>query len=409
MPGTENWKAGVRAKFAGATQSQSHCHEHRPMVRCVMRWAALFLFLVGVGSFAQGLFVAADGTLRRGDSEYRGVGVNYYDAFARTLQPAPRLDYDAGLAELARRKIPFARFSAGGYWPADWKLYQTNRAEHFARLDGVVKSAERHGIGLIPSLFWQLSTVPDLVGEPVNRWGDTNSRTCAFMREYTREVVTRYVNSPAVWGWEFGNEFNLVADLPNASQHRPPVVPQLGTPRTRTAEDELTHEMIRTAFQAFAQEVRRFDRHRVVITGNAFPRPSAWHQAHEKTWRRDTPEQFAEVLAADNPSPVDTLSVRGYDLTNDLGRLARAMAISRTLKKPLFVGEFGVAGPSGDEAKTKFISILRAIETNGVPLAALWVFDFSSQAKDWNVTGNNGRDWQLDAIQQLNARMAARR
>jgi len=105
--------------------------------------------------------------------------------------------------------------------------------------------------------------VPDLVGEPVNRWGDTNSLTHKFMREYTGQVVARYVSSPAIWGWEFGNEFNLVADLPNAAQHRPPVVPQLGTPATRSAEDELSHKMIRTAFHAFAEEVRRLDSRRI--------------------------------------------------------------------------------------------------------------------------------------------------
>ena len=354
--------------------------------------------------FAQGLTVRADGVLLRGDSRFRGIGVNYYDAFARTLREPPQTNYDVGFNELSGRNIPFARFSAGGYWPGEWKLYETNRAEYFARLDGVVKSAERHSVGLIPSLFWQLSTVPDLVREPVNCWGNTNSRTHRFMREYTREVVARYANSPAVWGWEFGNEFNLVADLPNAAQHRPPVVLQLGTPAKRSAEDELTHEMIRVAFRAFAEEVRKHDSRRIILTGNAFPRPSAWHQAHEKNWQRDTPEQFAEVLAADNPSPVNTLSVRGYDLTNDIGRLAQAMEISRRVKKPLFVGEFGVPGGTTGEAKARFAEILRAIETNGVPLAALWVFDFDGQAKEWNVTAANERSWQLDAIVQANER-----
>lgn len=356
---------------------------------------------------APGLSVGADGALQLGATPYRGIGVNYYDAFARTLSEPPRTNYEAGFQILAARKIPFARFSAGGYWPNEWKLYQTNRAEYFTRLDGVVKSAEHHGLGLIPSLFWQLSTVPDLVGEPVNRWGDTNSRTHAFMRGYTREVVTRYVNSPAIWGWEFGNEFNLVADLPNAAQHRSPVVPSLGTPAKRSADDELTHEMIRTAFAAFAQEVRRHDAHRIIITGNAFPRVSAWHQAKEKSWRRDTPEQFAEVLAADNPSPVNTLSVRAYDLTNDIGRLSQAMTVARSLKKPLFVGEFGVPGATTENIKAQFAAILHALETNRVPLSALWVFDFGSQAKHWNVNATNERSWQLQAVQQANARLKA--
>lgn len=354
-----------------------------------------------------GLSVDAMGTLRLAGARFAGVGVNYYDAFARTLERSSRTNYDAGFRELAARGIPFARFSAGGYWPVEWGLYRTNRAEHFARLDGVVRSAERHGVGLIPSLFWQLSTVPDLVGEPCNRWGDTNSRTIAFMREYTQAVVTRYTASPAIWGWEFGNEYNLPADLPNAAQHRPPVVPQLGTATQRTAGDELTHAMMRTALREFALVVRRLDARRAIFSGNAFPRVSAWHQATEKSWKRDTPGQFAEVLAADNPSPIDTLCVRGYDLQADVARLPQAVAVANALKKPLFVGEFGVPGATSEESRAKFAAILSAIETNRVPISALWVYDFDGQAKDWNVSATNNRSWQLEAIQQANVRWRA--
>ena len=366
------------------------------------------LFLIGTvlpAAAASGLVTNERGELLLRGAPFRGIGVNYYDAFTRTLGQTARTNYDAGFRELAARRIPFARFSAGGFWPQDWGLYQTNRSEHFSRLDGVVKSAERHGIGLIPSLFWQLSAVPDLVGEPCNRWGDPDSRTIAFMRQYTRELVTRYSHSPAIWGWEFGNEYNLAADLPNAAEHRPPVVPSVGTPAQRTAEDELTHTAIRVAFREFALEVRKHDPQRIIVSGNSIPRPSAWHQIKERSWKQDTREQFAEVLTADNPSPMNTLSVRAYDLTTDIGRLDQAMAVAQAVKKPLFVGEFGVPGPATLESKEKFATMLSAIETNHVPLAALWVFDFEGQAKDWNVNATNDRSWQLDAIRQANERM----
>jgi hypothetical protein len=365
------------------------------------------LFFIGtvLPAAAAGLSSNERGELLLREVPFRGIGVNYYDAFTRTLGKDARTNYDAGFRELAARRIPFARFSAGGFWPQDWGLYQTNRSEYFTRLDCVVKSAERHGIGLVPSLFWHLSVVPDLVGEPCNRWGDPHSRTIAFMRQYTRELVTRYSRSSAIWGWEFGNEFNLAADLPNAAEHRPPVVPSVGTPAERTAEDELTHTAIRVAFREFALEVRKHDSQRIIVSGNSIPRPSAWHQIKEKSWKHDTREQFAEVLAADNPSPMNTLSVRAYDLTTDIGRLDQAMEVAQVAKKPLFVGEFGVPGPATLESKEKFASILSAIETNRVPLAALWVFDFEGQAKDWNVSATNDRSWQLDAIQQANERM----
>jgi hypothetical protein len=349
------------------------------------------------------------GELTLHEVPFHGIGVNYYDAFARTLNKTAETNYDVGFRELAARRIPFVRFSAGGYWPKDWELYQTNRAEYFARLDGVVQSAERHQIGLIPSCFWNMSTVPDLVGEPCNRWGDPASRTIAFMREYTRELVTRYAQSPAIWGWEFGNEYNLLADLPNASEHRPPVVPGLGTPAHRSAEDELTHADIRVAIREFAREVRQLDPRRIIVSGNAFPRVSAWHQEKANSWQADSREQFAEMLAADNPSPVDTLSVRGYDLATDIGRLGQAMTVAQAERKPLFVGEFGVSGATTGKSKMMFAKILSAIETNRVPLAALWVFDFDGQAQDWNVNATNDRSWQLDAIQQANEQISRNR
>lgn len=377
-----------------------------PMRAC-LSFLVVTLTVLRIG--AAGLSVDERGDLRLGSNSFHGIGVNYYDAFTRTLEKVPRTNYDAGFRELASRKIPFARFSAGGYWPSEWGLYQTNRTEYFSRFDGVVRNAEKHGVGLIPSLFWQLSTVPDLVGEPCNRWGDTNSRTVAFMREYTRELVTRYAQSPAIWGWEFGNEYNLSADLPNAAEHRPPAVPSLGTPVQRTSEDELTHAAIRVAFREFALEVRKYDSQRIIISGNATPRVSAWHQAKEKSWKRDTREQFAEVITADNPSPVNTLSVRGYDLTADIGRLEQVMTVAQSIKKPLFVGEFGVPGAGTMDSKQKFANILAAIETNHVPLSALWVFDFNGQARDWNVNVTNDRSWQLDAVQQANQRMRKNR
>ncbi|HAB19456.1 MAG TPA: hypothetical protein PLX89_09695 [Verrucomicrobiota bacterium] len=354
-----------------------------------------------------GLSVSRDGSLRLNGAVYRGFGVNYYDAFVRTLAEPPTQSYEAGFATLATHRVPFARFSAGGYWPADWGLYLTNRAEHFRRLDGVFRSAERYGIGLIPSLFWLTSTVPDLMREPVNAWGDTNSRTHAFMIQYTRAVVERYRASPALWGWEFGNEYNLAADLPNAAEHRPPVVPNLGTPATRSKQDELSHAMIRTALQVFAREVRRLDPNRIIVSGNAFPRLSAWHQAARGTWETDTATQFAEMLAADNPSPIDTLSVRGYDLKTDLGRIPQAMAVAAAVKKPLLVGEFGVPGRKSTEAQAAFSSVLQCLVTNQVPLAALWVFDFAAQSADWSVTTLNDRGWQLEEIAQANQRIRA--
>ena len=375
-----------------------------------LNFSKLFLFaswLMVVRAFAaetnQGLSTEPRGELLLNGKAFRGIGVNYYDAFVRLLGGGKIRDVAAGFRVLASNQIPFIRFAADGYWPVDWGLYQTNRQEYFTRLDAVVKLAERQGIGLIPSLFWHQPTISDLVGEPVEEWGSSASRTHAFMRAYVREVVIRYRDSPAIWAWEFGNEFNLPADLPNAAEHRAPVNPALGTAASRSTRDDLTHAHIRTALAEFAREVRRHDPHRLIISGNAFPRPSAWHQQHERNWQQDTIEQWTAMLAADNPSPIASLSGRLYS-TNDLAALAYAMTFSRQSGKPLLIGEFGVPGEMTDPTRRQFREWLDALDTNGVPLAALWVFDFEGQAKDWNVTAENARREQLRLIADFNTR-----
>lgn len=347
-----------------------------------------------------GLTVRADGTLMKEGKPYRGIGVNYFNAFYRALLKADDTSYGQGFKTLAAYKIPFARIMVCGFWPIDNKLYLQNKELYFQRLDAVVHVAEKYNIGLIPSLFWNMATVPDMVGEPCDQWGNPASKTHEFMRTYVREVVTRYKNSSAIWGWEFGNEYNLGADLPNAAEWRPPIHPELGTATTRSARDELTHDMIRTAFAAFAQEVRKYDPYRIISTGNGFPRASAWHQRHEKSWTKDTPEQYAEMLLGDNPDPVSVISVHAY---SEDERIKPTLDIAVKAQKPLFMGEFGLPGPCTPATEKQFKETLTLIEQANVPLAALWVYDFGHQ-DDFNVTATNQRAYQLQAIAEANSR-----
>ena len=361
-----------------------------------MLWAAES----GTPPVSAGLTKGPNATVLRDGKPYRGIGVNYFDCFLRTLNNGEDTSYEAGFATLAAKGIPFARFCATGFWPRDMKLYQTDRAEYFRRLDGVVKSAEKNGIGLVPSLFWYHACVPDLVGEPMDQWGNPQSKTHAWMREYVREIVTRYRDHPTIWAWELGNEFSLSASLPNAKDHRPKVHADLGTPATRSERDDLTYAMLRVAFAEFGKAVREHDAGRLILSGDSFPRPSAWHQENENKWTTDTPEQFAEILTLANPDPISAISLHAYD--SDDQRFATAMEVSRKLDKPLFIGEFGAPDETPEQAE-KFRSLLKAIVDHDVPLAALWVFDLKTQ-KEWSVTAHNARAWQLDLISEANKR-----
>jgi len=367
--------------------------------------AAMSVVLLGPICARAQLTINAEGEVLLGGQPYRGVGVNYFDCFLRTLKKANDTTYDAGFAVLQAKGIPFARFCATGFWPQDMELYRVDRAEYFRRLDGVVASAEKHGIGLIPSLFWYYACVPDLVGESCDQWANSTSKTRAWMREYIREIVTRYRDRRTIWAWEFGNEYSLHADLPNAQDHRPAVHPNLGTAAARSARDDLTFAMVAKAFAAFGDEVRKYDPHRPILTGDSMLRRSAWHQMKENKWTADSTEQFAEMLTLMNPDPVNLISLHLYEF--DESRVAAALQIAKKLKKPLFVGEFGASGDA-PEQRDKYRRLLKTIEDGAVPLAALWVFDYCRQA-DFNVTADNARSWQLDLLRDANARWARKK
>ena len=81
---------------------------------------------------------------------YRGIGINYFDCFLRTLKKSDDTSYDAGFATLAAKGIPFARFCATGFWPKDMELYQKDRAEYFKRLEEQAETnAKGSGLGYL--------------------------------------------------------------------------------------------------------------------------------------------------------------------------------------------------------------------------------------------------------------------
>lgn len=371
-----------------------------------------------------GLSVSTSGQLLLNNKPYQAIGVNYFNAFTRTLDDGQleNKTYNLGFAYLKERSIPFVRFSLNGYWPKNWDLYLKNKEQYFKNLDAFVKAAEEHGIGLIPSFFWHTPTVPDLVGESVNQWGNVKSKTHELMRKFIADVALRYRDSPAIWGWEQGNEVNLLVDLPGDNDNLPAIVPSLGTPSTRSKNDKLSTADLIVMMTAFAKELRKYDGTRIVITGNAISRSSAWNLQHKKDWTRDTREQYIEVLGIQNPNPINVLCMHAYPSTSEDGYfganavdfdglIKASMDAAKTMKKPLFLGEWGAQEIKyGAETKAKYMEILNAIESNKVPLSAMWVFDYPPHDTEEgiNVSPNNGpREYMLQEIMKVNERMVS--
>ena len=335
-----------------------------------------------------GLSTARDGTLLRNGVPYRGVGVNYPDAFLRPLRHPEDQSYRDDFRALAANHIPFARITACGFWPSDYKSYLQDKENYFKVLDGVVQAAEESNVGLIANLFWASSTVPDLVGEPRDQWGNSQSKTRQFMRTYIREVVSRYVNSPAIWGWEFSNECNLSLDNPDAWRNQRSINPRLGMTRSRGPDDTVTTEIFTSALSDFARTVREIDDHRMLLTGNSVPRFSAYHMQTERRNGADNAEQFATMLLRQNPGPFNPICIHTAPMS-PMPRFAKrpvsyneliqtCARAARSASKSLYIEEFVTCAPKMEcsiATRRGYVNeVLGAMQANNVSLASVWVY-----------------------------------
>ena len=99
-----------------------------------MRWSlatTLVCLTLSASAAEPGLSVRQGQLLLRG-KPYRGMGVNYFSLFYRTLKNPADASYRRGLAKLSKANIPFVRFMACGFWPVDWDLYQHDKKAYFA-------------------------------------------------------------------------------------------------------------------------------------------------------------------------------------------------------------------------------------------------------------------------------------
>lgn len=386
--------------------------------------AVVFIVLSAATVSAAGPLRVEDGVLTRDGKPYAVIGINYYDAFMRVLegQPGAEAAYQRGFAHLAEVGMPFARFAACGFRPVDWKAWLERPGEYFANLDAVVAEASKNGVGLVPSLFWSYFALPDALGEPVSAWGDAKSRTRAEMRRYTREVIERYKDSPAIWAWEFGNEFLNEADLPGPVQADKWIVADWGTPAKRTEADRLSSDAVKAAYKEFADLARSLDPVRPIMTGDAAPRVSAWNLPRGNGWTRDTRGQWIEALVSANPPPIDTTSVhfyhprKGGDGYSGYGvegqsladNLRTAMEAAAQSKRPLWLGEFGPGGGEKDtrERKRQVAEFLDLIVELRVPLSAYWVYDSPNpDLVVWSAGRTGANSFVFDAIAAANSRL----
>jgi autotransporter-associated beta strand protein len=384
--------------------------------------------------------------------DLRVFGVNWYDAFSRYMEDGTDRSYEDGFTYLQAHQIPVARVHLRGFGPIGWSLYFTDKDEYFRRLDEFVAAAEAAGIGLLLDLFGGLDIgeiVDDAVAagyivpgidfiapDPLNTniygqltyaeyrtaLGRETSGSNAFISYFTDEVVSRYKDSPAVWGWEFANESNNAVDLPNIQNYRPEPAPALGYYLARddstvpawTSADDITREHVRTAKAIFARSIRTVDSWRFICSGDSRPRPTAYNNWKYHNWDTDTRAEIVQVLPMDNPAPINTASLHIYQPTapyfaDDPVSIApvtgdyeafltffRDEALS--LGQPMLVGEWGAPGDgTSDDEKTTFNRFLQALVDTEIQMSLLWNFDNrnTGQTDTFWVNPGTDKEYQL--------------
>jgi hypothetical protein len=250
----------------------------------------------------------------------------------------------------------------------------------------VVEAARANGVGLIPVLFWAHFTWPDLAHEPCNRLGIPNSLTRQMMRTYATEVVTRYASSPTIWAWELGNEFNDWIDIAQFGPSPPPVVPSLGTPTSRTSQDDIYFADLQSYLTDLAGLVHTLDPDRPIISGHNIPRSYGESlRLQENPLTLDTREDYQANFGFTHPGECNTVSMHLYpefatEQRFDSGTsssYAELLDLDKqeavVLDKPLAVLEFGAndqlhGGASG--AQAAFEAQLQAFMDSGADLGA---------------------------------------
>ena len=350
-----------------------------------------------------------DGVMTLGNEKVYEAGVNCYNLFNQCFSDG----YSAEKAKktlniLADYGIKVVRFNCGGYGMDYIGDYFAQKTAYINLLREISEYAETLEIGLIPSFFWLFHAVPDYYDEPINSWGKVESQTMGFLQSYTKDVVMALKDYKAIFAWEFGNEFNLSCDLPNAFEHMP-ALPAGSKRLTRTEEDILSASDVEIALTAFAQTIKSLDdTGRMITSGNATMRPSQYNQWMHNTWKQDTVLEFKNITAMFAPNGVDTVCEHVYFTSqNTFGKeltlaeyLQYATANAKALNKAYFVGEWG-GGLSED--RSYYSEIGNAFVEAGVQLALLWNFNAVEGLVEYSFSADTTRGKMLlEVIEEMN-------
>ena len=313
----------------------------------------------------RGLTVNSQGQLLRDGVRFRNVGLNYPGAIVRIYtQASPTAcDYttgaeqDAMLAIAVAMKVKVLRVKVMPYWPAQWRYgvnggvagvaaVAADREAHYVKIDAFVAKCSALGIGVIMNMFFRYLSPCDLAGQ-TGRAGWLNAgATRTYVTSVTQEIVTRYLTSDAVYGYEWSNEVNNYNDASDTTRGAyPSVNTTYGSAASYSAANDLfVGSELSTIISWWYGIVSAIDSQRIVLTGNG---PNSYSQPGGIAGITTPMGEWHKEQVRDNPTNCGSIHYYGnlgYGSNNFRGLnalLTGARHWQRASGRAFVLGEFG--------------------------------------------------------------------
>ena len=311
-----------------------------------------------------GLYVGDDGCFYLDGKKFYGIGFNWHGGFTMATDRKQRERLPDFFAELKNSNVPFVRTMLGAFYDSDVRFYFEDRDKWFDCMDYFVSLAEQYHVGIIAS-FWCNNAYSLYTGEDFIALTDPYSKSCTVMKTMMTDIITRYKDSPAIWGWEIANESNLACEIDKYYDSE------------MKSENTITTEMIALFYDTASKVIRANDPNRMITNGDGGLR-GAWKSLKtNKSWfPKDTEEDYDELFETFTPGEIDTHSIHypsGESIRSHVER-------SRKMGLGLFIGEFhstagfttGFTDSAGTEEREGWESIVQQMIDADVQLMCHW-------------------------------------
>lgn len=345
----------------------------------------MFISLTNVNASNYGVRVNSDGTLSLNGKYFKAMGLNDVDL---VWDEGKYTDSDFEI--LSNNKIPFIRVAFGGWWPKVYGWYYEDPDKYFKITDAIIKKAEEKEVGIIIDFFWNNQSFFYYHKNQRSDMGNPNSKSVIEAKKFVDKIINRYKDSPAVWGYEIGNEYNLAVDLYRPDSGIRFTITK-DDPSADITKDYFTTNELSVFYTEIASEIRFLDSDRFITTGDAAARKHSYslysatkdiyfnnHKSWKENWSVTT--NYKDMISKLNPNPVNTISTHlytGYFKSGGSisgGTFDEYLKIyidkAKEMKKGLYVGEFdGPCSSASDGGK----SAIKAIKNSSIQLSSPWL------------------------------------